>query len=290
MSAKLARIAALGLCSVWASACADSGPDADQLTGPAAAHSADGSSTSNLPSDLDGQIRRAQLLRSQGDYQGAAASLSQLLLVTPNDPRIIGEYGKVLVQQGRSQDALTFLKRATELQPNDYMLYSALGVTYDQLGDTADAKAAYEHALQLKPGDAAVLNNYAMSRLLAGDLSAAQHMLAQASAQGASDPRITANIAMVADIQAGKGGMPYVNRANPVVGPAPAAYASVSQPQVVMQQVPADTAAGRKPARDGIAHRAPAAAQHPTAVAAKKAAPVPTLRTAADDLRADASH
>lgn len=289
MSAKFVRIAALGVCGIWVSACADDAPSADQLTGAAAVtRSDDGASTAfnNLPTDMDGEIRRAQLLRSQGDYQGAAHSLSQLMLVSPDDPRIVGEYGKVLVQEGRSQDALAFLKRATELQPNDWMLYSALGVTYDQLGDPAAAKLAYERALQLKPGNAAVLNNYAMSRVLAGDLPSAQQLLAQANSQSGTDPRITNNIAMVADLQAGKGRdiVPGSAGANAVVGPAPAAYASLSTPQVVMQPLPANPQAGR-----ATRSAAKPATRHPTAVAAKKPAPVPTLRTAADDLRADAS-
>ena len=300
MSAKLARIAAFGLCGVWVSACADGAPDADQLTGPAAVTHADDGDTStalkNLPNDMDGQIRSAQLMRAQGDYQGAARSLSQLMLTAPDDPRIVGEYGKVLVQEGRSQDALAFLRRATELQPNDWMLYSALGVTYDQLGDPVAAKAAYEHALALKPDNATVLNNYAMSRVLAGDLPGAQQLLAQASAQGSADPRIASNVALVAGLQSGgKGaGIAPASSLNAVVGPAPAAYAQASKPQVVMQPLPADPRAGRvrnanaKPLRHIGGHATPAP-KHPTAVAAKPT-PVPTLRTAADDLRANASH
>src|SRR5579864_1413736 len=39
----------------------------------------------NLPGNLDGEIRRAQLLRAKGDYDEAARSLAQLILVEPDD-------------------------------------------------------------------------------------------------------------------------------------------------------------------------------------------------------------
>ncbi len=289
MTPRLGAFATLGLCGLLV-ACADNAPQAAQLSDQAAADQSASEDNAalfkRLPTDLDGEVRRAQLLRSQGDYRGAAASLVRLMLVAPDDPRVIGEYGKVLVQEGRAQDAMTFLNRAIELQPDDWMLYSAQGVAYDQLGDPDKAKAAYEHALSLSPDNAAVLNNYAMSRVLAGDLAGAQQMLAQASAKG-SDSRIAANEALVAQLEAGKTAAPAIAAAKPVapvVGPAPAAYADAMKPQVVMQPVPADPKAGpvrsaaTKP-RAIVAHAKPAPA---------KSAPAPELRTAAD-LRTDVS-
>ena len=133
------------------------------------------------PATLDGEIRRAQLLRAQGDFNDAVHSLSQLMLVAPDDPRVVGEYGKVLAQQGRSADALAFLNRAIELQPDNWTFYSALGVTYDQLGERDKAEDAYKHALALKPDEPTVLNNYAMSQMMAGNLDRAEDLLHQAA-------------------------------------------------------------------------------------------------------------
>ena len=142
----------------------------------------------SLAVDLDAQIRQAQVLRSSGDFAGATKMLSQLMLVAPDDPRVVGEYGKVLVQEGRSRDALDFLKRGVQLAPGDWTLYSATGVAYDQNGDYANAKIAYQQALAIKPGNAGVLNNYALSRMQAGDLAGARQLMAQASSGGAGDP------------------------------------------------------------------------------------------------------
>ncbi|HEX3666714.1 MAG TPA: tetratricopeptide repeat protein [Rhizomicrobium sp.] len=196
--------AASALCLIWAAGCASTSEPASKTT--AASSSASTASTTldsnadvatltkTLPATLDGEIQRAHMLREKGDYDEAARSFAQLLLVAPDDARVVGGYGKVLAQQGHSKEALGFLKRAVELDPHDWSLQSALGIAYDQSDDHARARAAYEHALALKPGDASVLNNYAVSRMLAGDYTAAKRLFAQAEAKGVSNPKIALNL------------------------------------------------------------------------------------------------
>jgi Flp pilus assembly protein TadD len=150
------------------------------------------------PTDLDGGVRQAQLMRNAGQYDDAIRVLSQLMLVASDDPRVVSEYGKTLAQKGRAQEAVEFLNRAIELSSNDWTLYSALGVSYDQLGNQPAARAAYEHALTLRPEEPSVLNNYALSRMLAGDADGARVLIGRAQAAGgASDSKIAANIALL---------------------------------------------------------------------------------------------
>jgi Flp pilus assembly protein TadD len=188
----LVRLGALALSAAALAACASTPPGSS--TGQAQGNN--GATASTAPS-LEDEIRTAQLLRVKGDYTGAVRALSQLMLVAPDDPRIVGEYGKVLVQQGRAPEAVNFLNRAVELQPNDWTLYSALGVAYDQSKDPAKARDAYQRALVLKPGEAAVLNNFALSRMLAGDPVQARTLMAEAAAAGSADPKIASNLAMI---------------------------------------------------------------------------------------------
>lgn len=198
----------------------------------------------SVAESVDAGVRDAQLKRVARDYAGAVKVLSQLMLVAADDPRVVGEYGKVLVQQGRTNEALDFLNRAVQLQSNDWTLYSALGVAYDQKGDYASADGAYRHALQMKPGESAVLNNYAMSRLQAGDLDRAKQLIGEAA--GASkDERIVKNMQMIASLK-----VPPVAAAQPGPNQAPRALArtltSAEGNQVVMQAVPKDGEAGKK--------------------------------------------
>jgi Flp pilus assembly protein TadD len=212
---------------------------------------------------LDNDIRQAQMQRAAGDFDGATRSLAQMMMVYPDDPRVVGEYGKVLTQQGRSRDAVNFLRRAAELNPGDWTLYSALGVAFDQTGETASARVAYDRALQLKPGEAVVLNNYALSRAAAGDLAGAQRMMAQAAATGSANPTIARNVVVIASLKPATAPVSAVAYNRPVAKPLPA--------NTVMQKVPVDTKAGPV----AVAKTAPVAASR---VPAAKGAPVAIVK------------
>ena len=290
----LAHITALALCGVCACACSESGAvNAAPYSGSRATLT---DSATGLPTDVDAGVRQAEELRNKGSYPQAAQILSRLMLVAPDDARVITEYGKVMVQEGRTQDAQAFLKRAAQLQPNDWTIFSAMGVTYDLGGDYANAKLAYEHALMLQPGNAVIYNNYAMSRVQAGDVAGAQNLMARAQGAGSSDPKIAANAQLVASLTGSRA--PVAAQAAPAVAhpvavasaPIPPAHSATAAPrqmvasgQVVMQKVPVDPKAGPvKPRR--IAHAAPAT-KSPAALAAN----TPKLRVGTDGLRADAS-
>ncbi len=210
-----------------------------------------------LAANLDMEIEKAKTQRALGDNTGAAHALAQIMLVAPDDVRVVSEYGKVLVSLGRSDDAVAFLKRALQLSPNDWTLYSAIGAAFDQKADFESARTAYQRGLELKPGGAALLNNYAMSRMLAGDLPGAQALIAQAQAAG-NDPKIAHNAALMTNLRG-----PRAETAHPVVASTvPAAQTPSAKPAAV---APKPTAA--------LAPK-PVAALAPKPVASFEAAPV----------------
>jgi Flp pilus assembly protein TadD len=233
--------------------------------------------------NLEEQIQRAQLLRSQGDIAGAVRAFAQLVLIAPDDGRVVGEYGKSLLQQGRPDDAIAFLKRATQLKQDDSTFYSALGVAYDQKDDRKDAAASYDRALALHPGDANVLNNYAVSRMLAGDLDGAQKLLMQAQASGSNNPKVASNLQLLAQMRASKAAGP---KAAVAVNGVPAGgTAGTSAPRtLVMQPAPGDAHAAT-PGHTKPTHKITAStakSSKTTKTVAKTSAP-PTLRTADQD-------
>jgi len=278
MTRSIVRIAALALCATALTACGSIGLGGDDdrvITTPGASN--------NLPiagagADLTAMLVQEQALRQSGDLAGAMHIISQLMLAEPDDPRVVSEYGKLMVQQNRPGDAVAFLNRAIQLSPNDWSLYSALGVANDQASNRPAARAAYEHALQLKPNEPAVLNNYAMSRMLAGDPVQARALLARAQASGGTDPKILQNIALLdstapaaaapaaamAPAPVDHAGFPaappkpvthntgVASNALPPAGThAPTPLAPKPNSQVVMQEVPVDPLAGPVAPRHG---------------------------------------
>jgi Flp pilus assembly protein TadD len=291
-------LASLLLCGSVLAGCAS---DNSGVLGNIGQHKNVSASTGALPADVDSGVRQAQQARLAGRYDDAIHTLSQLMLLASDDPRVVGEYGKALVEKGRAREAVQFLTRATELQPRDWSVYSALGVAYDEAGDQVSAGRAYEHALALKPGEPAIFNNYALSRMLASDPAMARQLIASAaSAGGASDPKIAHNIALVNSLASQPAPVPaplaqavqapamdVASRApTPIITPtALPAVPAASNPQVVMQPVPVDPLAG--PVKSRAKPQAkPVTPDDKTAKAAdaKSAAPknaIPDLRQAA---------
>ena len=240
-------------------------------------------SEATMTMDIESGVQQAQTERLAQRYDDAIHTLSQLMLVASDDPRVVGEYGKTLAEKGRAQDAVQFLTRATQLQPTDWTTYSALGVAYDQMGDQSAARMAYEHALKLNPNEASVLNNYALSRMLANDPQTAHQLIVRAqSAGGRSDPKIARNIELMDKLAPASAAAPVADHkvaaeAAPVPVSAPVAVSSSPLPpatpaaqkapapqhaapaKVVMQAVPVDPLAG--PAKS--------ATHEPTSLAAK---------------------
>ncbi len=176
------------------------------------------------PADLEGAIIQAQTFRRAGDLDGATRTLSQLVLVAPDDPRVLGEYGKTLVAKEQTEDAIAFLNRAIELNPSEWTFYSAQGVAFDQAHNYRAANIAYQRALAIQPGEPSVLSNAGLSRMQAGDLANAETLLNRAIEQGGTDPRIARNLAMVSDLAAARAAQPAPSLPQPTA-PGPVAEA-----------------------------------------------------------------
>ena len=194
----------------------------------------------SMPTSLDGQIQRAKDLRQQGNFADASKALRQLMMVAASDPRVESEYGKVLAQQGYAKDAVSVLAKAIQLNGTDWTLYSALGVAYDQLDNHAEARKAYDRALAMKPGEPSILNNYAVSRMLAGDYDGAIQMLSQLHS---SDPKVAANLAKAEELKAAHAPKAVAVQTQPAKASV-AVAATAADPNVVMQKVPVDPKAG----------------------------------------------
>jgi len=223
------------------------------------------------PADIGGAVILAQTQREAGDLVAATATLSQLVLIAPDDPRVLAEYGKTLIDKGEINDALAFLQRAIELDGLSWTYHSAQGVAFSQSRDYRSASIAFSRALALSPDQPAVLNNFALSQMQAGNLEQAEMLLVRATANGAASPRIAQNLAMVRELRAAQAPLPPAESAPaqvpsqmaqadlavevaavaapPMPAPAPVEMASMapvpdSAPQTLSEDSPASVPAG----------------------------------------------
>ena len=191
------------LAALMVSACAGLRPDSDPMAfagspSPASPGLHEGVSFSV---NFAAALRQAQDLRKRGEFDAASRVLGQLVIAAPNDARVIGEYGKVMLESGHTEDAVAFLERAVTLKDTDWTLFSALGIAYDQSGKAEAARATFNHALALKPGEPAVLTNLALSHIQAGELDEAERLLVQASEHEKEVPGLKDKLAMVRSLK-----------------------------------------------------------------------------------------
>ena len=227
------------------------------------------SRSEEMSADIVGRaLTSARMARANGDLNTASERLAYLASVAPNNPDVLEEYGKVLIEMGRPDDGLTYLNKALSYDSNDWKLYNAIAVAYDEKRDYASAATAYTKALALSPGNPSILANDARSRTLAGDETGAEALMAQASGSAAPSAIANAALPVQAAAQPPAPLQPDPTLASALRTASPGADQSVAPAPVSPITISADTA----PAAAVPASPAPVATHAPTVMGKQEAA------------------
>jgi tetratricopeptide (TPR) repeat protein len=82
------------------------------------------------------------VLRSDGNYEGAAARLRIVLAQYPRDRVALNDFGRILFLQRKYSEAIKTLQSVLKIDPEDLQAHYNLMLCYSGLGD---AKLAKEH-------------------------------------------------------------------------------------------------------------------------------------------------
>ena len=153
------------------------------------------------PRDVDVAMRYAQALRATGQRAQAAAVLETAALHNPENPALLGAYGRALADAGNFKQAMEVLDRAHSPDQPDWRIFSVQGAVMDQMGRHTEAQRYYASALKIMPDEPSVLSNLGLSYALSKDLKRAENTLRRASAIGSADKRVRQNLALVVGLQ-----------------------------------------------------------------------------------------
>lgn len=92
---------------------------------------------------------QAQLEAQAGNLSAAAALLSQACQRFPDNPRVQGDLGAVLIALGRHEEALAALQAALALNPEDPQAWHHHGLALKGLGRSEQALHSYARSLSL---------------------------------------------------------------------------------------------------------------------------------------------
>ena len=87
----------------------------------------------------------ARVLRSDGNYDGAASELRRVLKQYPRDRVVLNDLGRVFFLQRKFADAVKVLNSVLEIDPEDLQAHYNLMLCYNGLGDE---KNAHEHQVR----------------------------------------------------------------------------------------------------------------------------------------------
>lgn len=142
----------------------------------------------------------SQYLRHLEESENAIKIMRLVTIKHPQDPGVLKEYGKALLQAGQFATALNAFERGRSPVNADWDLLNNMGVAYDHLGDNAKAMDVYKQALSLNPDEPRILANMGMSFALAGDIRSAESYLSQAVSHPKATRKIHENYALIQSI------------------------------------------------------------------------------------------
>jgi tetratricopeptide (TPR) repeat protein len=116
---------------------------------------------------------KATILQLCSRYELALTSLSQALIVNPQDDSVLNDRGLVLRALQQRDVAISSYLAAVDVRPDFPKTWSSLGLVYLETMQTTAAVAAYDKALVLRPHHAESRVGRAIGSLRLGDYAAA---------------------------------------------------------------------------------------------------------------------
>ncbi len=101
------------------------------------------------PNFIEAHNNAGNVLRAQGDANGAIASYMRALSLDARHAEALRNLGIVLLEQGRLEESAAALQRAVAVNPRDAAAHCGLGNTLTQQGHAAAAISCFRRCLEL---------------------------------------------------------------------------------------------------------------------------------------------
>ncbi len=153
------------------------------------------------PDNKNVAISFSAALRKIGSHDEALNIMGKTAELNPEDPIVMFEYGKTLIEDSRAFEAIRHLEFAKRKTPDNWQVLSAYGVALDQIGEHNEARKQYNLALQIAPNSVSIMNNKGLSYALSGDLDLAYSILTQATGNLRANSQVRQNLALVSALK-----------------------------------------------------------------------------------------
>ncbi|MBI3933587.1 MAG: tetratricopeptide repeat protein [Acidobacteria bacterium] len=102
-----------------------------------------------------GHYFKSQILKADGDYDGALASLRAAETLYPRDRVVLNQMGRILFLKRQYKEAVEILQRICLIDPEDLQMHYSLMLAYRGLGDQENAEREQKLFLRFKAEESA---------------------------------------------------------------------------------------------------------------------------------------
>lgn len=153
------------------------------------------------PADAGARLALARAYHHEGIHDLALEHYRAVQQLTPDDPEVHRDLGRLWLDQGAPGLALPFLHRAIRARSQDALAWSYRGVALDMLSRYPEAETAFRRAVTLEPRRWDFLNNLGWNLFLQGRFAEAAASFREGLALARAEPALANNLGLALAFQ-----------------------------------------------------------------------------------------
>ncbi|MDZ4394213.1 MAG: tetratricopeptide repeat protein [Cypionkella sp.] len=131
-----------------------------------------------------------------GQYSRASNALTRAHDLSKNNADVLNELGTLALMQMHPKVAIEHFDRALRSDRKNLSAFTGKAVSLDYLSRHAEAQAVYSDALTYYPTNFALLNNFALSKVLSGDIGGGTALMEELLRDPSRGDTVRANMAI----------------------------------------------------------------------------------------------
>lgn len=152
--------------------------------------------TASAPRSVPALLGLGRAYGATGQFVRAQNALESALKVEPRNEQVLVELGHLQLEQMHPRDALEYYDKALKTDGRNKAALTGKGVALDYLSRHTEAQQVYQQALALYPTDFPLLSDYALSRVLSGNIGEGIRLMEQLLRDPSKGTTVRANMAL----------------------------------------------------------------------------------------------
>lgn len=148
------------------------------------------------PRSVDALLGLGRSYGAMGQFIRAQNALDSAQQISPRNTSVLAELGHLQLGQMHPRDALDYYDKALKVDGRNRAALTGKGVALDYLSRHAEAQQTYQRGLALYPTDFPLLSDYALSRVLSGNIGEGIRLMEELLRDPSKGSTVRANMAL----------------------------------------------------------------------------------------------